>query len=367
MALVALLVSACEPPPPAGPRPDGGFVELDENTDPRFVHYDRPGPIGWLRVAGTSVYLDGRVVERDLRLPNNAHVRTGPASGVRAELLPGTGPSCRIAAQDFRQGNLYGVSGSCLHEIASQQGAARAERTRTAYHASVRGERTVLTVIAGEMRAWSHRDPSRSVVVGPLQEVVLHPGAVVGPRPVSEDQVNERMDWRAAFDWGGKRSASAACERYARTAVEQNDENLKRSCGYRGVRWQSDYEVHYRWCLAVNDPRLAERESAIRAQALERCGQAGDRSEPAEDLLRYILKGIFVGTHRTRQPPEPDRGSTTGADSDTPPGGGTPPAGGDSAGTTPAAGGTTVDLRRLRELRRVEPVPEPTPGTSDLR
>ena len=52
------------------------------------------------------------------------------------------------------------------------------------------------------------------------------------------------------------------CARYARVALEQQDDNLARSCGYRGSRWHRNYGLHYRWCLTTpartrNKERLA--------------------------------------------------------------------------------------------------------------
>jgi hypothetical protein len=362
LASLAAMLGACQPPVPQGPAPDGGFVELDENTDPRFVHYDRAGPIGWLRVAGARVYLDGRIVDRDQRLPGNAQVRTGPASGVRAELLHGTAGRCRIAVLELREGQLYGESGTCEHELGTQQAVARSEGTHVTYHASARGDRTVLTVIAGQMRAWSSRAPAQGILVGPMQEALLRPGAVLGPRPVTHEQVRERTAWRAAFDWQGSERAAAACRRYAGTAVEQNDENLRRGCGYSGERWHSDHAYHYQWCLEGGNLRLAERETAARAQALEACGRAEGGSEAAEAILRTLFEVFSSRIHRTRDSGSSSDGTPTpGADGGTPSGAdGAAPAGGDAGSAAPAGDAPAIDLRRLRDLRRIEPV-EPAP------
>jgi hypothetical protein len=303
-----------------GPGADGGFVELDENTDPRFIHYDRTGSIGRLRVAGTNVYLNGALVDRDQRLPNDAWVRTGPASGVRAELAPGTGSRCQIAVQQFHQGRLYGESATCLHEVGTDQGTARTERTLTTYHANAQNDRTTLTVIEGEMRAWPTGAPSRGVVVGPMQEVQLRPGAVLGPRPVTERQVSERTAWRAGFDWDGRGQAASACNRYAAMAVEQNDENRKRSCGYTGARWQSEPEYHFRWCIEDNNQRLADRETEARARALEECGRA-DQGSRAIDVLLPMLFQVFSHSQRPRHPSTTDTGPAPSGESAPPPAG----------------------------------------------
>jgi hypothetical protein len=59
------------------------------------------------------------------------------------------------------------------------------------------------------------------------------------------------------------------CEQYAGTAIEQNEENLKRHCGFTGPRWSSDYNAHYQWCCEV--PRIsADLETKIREDALKK-------------------------------------------------------------------------------------------------
>lgn len=42
---------------------------------------------------------------------------------------------------------------------------------------------------------------------------------------------------------------AGACSAYARQAVNQNNENLQRGCGFGGGRWQSNYDAHYGWCM----------------------------------------------------------------------------------------------------------------------
>jgi|LGOV01.1.fsa_nt_gb hypothetical protein len=61
------------------------------------------------------------------------------------------------------------------------------------------------------------------------------------------------------------------CDKYAKTAVEQNAQNLERRCGFTSPRWSSDYNAHYQWCLEV--PRIsADLETKIREDALkEQC------------------------------------------------------------------------------------------------
>lgn len=69
---------------------------------------------------------------------------------------------------------------------------------------------------------------------------------------------------------GGTPPRNAFCDRYARTAVTQNQENLRRNCGYRPPVWQSDYGNHYRWCLGVSQATANAGEQQ-RVDGLRRC------------------------------------------------------------------------------------------------
>ncbi|MHA1538816.1 MAG: hypothetical protein ACTSUD_14790 [Alphaproteobacteria bacterium] len=65
-------------------------------------------------------------------------------------------------------------------------------------------------------------------------------------------------------------ASRAFCNRYARSAVSQNQQNNRWRCNYRGGRWQSNYRNHYNWC--VRAPRnTAGYEQRQRAIALNRC------------------------------------------------------------------------------------------------
>lgn len=63
-----------------------------------------------------------------------------------------------------------------------------------------------------------------------------------------------------------------ACSAYARGAVAQNEENLRRGCGYGGPRWQSNYDNHYGWCIREGwmfDGTAAENNA--RSEGLAKC------------------------------------------------------------------------------------------------
>ncbi len=83
------------------------------------------------------------------------------------------------------------------------------------------------------------------------------------------------------------------CARYARVALEQQDENLAKACGYRGSRWHSDYGLHYRWCLKKSRQEH-DNERRARQRALERCESHRKTRNPA--CQRYA--GIAVAQFR---------------------------------------------------------------------
>ncbi len=74
------------------------------------------------------------------------------------------------------------------------------------------------------------------------------------------------------------------CQQYASTAVSQNQENLRRKCGYTGARWTSDYQGHFRWCMAA-PLDTASSETMARTDALNKCKpQAQVRSCPGPGM-----------------------------------------------------------------------------------
>ena len=62
----------------------------------------------------------------------------------------------------------------------------------------------------------------------------------------------------------------AFCEQYTRTAIGQNEDNLRRRCGFTGDRWHASTDIHFNWCMAV-DRAAANGETRFRADALAKC------------------------------------------------------------------------------------------------
>ena len=61
-----------------------------------------------------------------------------------------------------------------------------------------------------------------------------------------------------------------ACDKYAKDAVLQNQENLKIGCGLSSSRWSSDYKAHFNWCMSGN-LNNTKGENTARQQALAQC------------------------------------------------------------------------------------------------
>lgn len=63
------------------------------------------------------------------------------------------------------------------------------------------------------------------------------------------------------------------CQDYARTAVAQNEENLRKQCGFTGPRWQSNFNAHLNWCRNIpnKDFAIVGLERQARAEMLKRC------------------------------------------------------------------------------------------------
>ena len=62
------------------------------------------------------------------------------------------------------------------------------------------------------------------------------------------------------------------CSSYAKGAVAQNEEALRRGCGFGGARWQSNYDAHYGWCMV--DGWMfngTQHENQARTEALSKC------------------------------------------------------------------------------------------------
>ncbi len=210
VAAFSVLLSACTAAPMQLSEfaPQGGYVLHDENTTPRFWHRGRPTEvIATLYTDGSSIFLDGRQVTNDTPISNGAHVRTGPDSGALVAFEPANRGRCQIEVRDIFVGRLLGGTGACLYTLDTPQGSGRAETRSTEYHVDVHQGRTELTILRGQMQVLLRSAPGRPVIVNAFQEVLLSADGIIGPRPVSLDEIERRTQWQHKFRFRQKTPA----------------------------------------------------------------------------------------------------------------------------------------------------------------
>jgi hypothetical protein len=68
----------------------------------------------------------------------------------------------------------------------------------------------------------------------------------------------------------GASAASANCDWYVKTALEQQQRNLKLKCGFSGAEWSVDKGAHSAWCASVG-PDVSKASAQKREAALTQC------------------------------------------------------------------------------------------------
>ena len=68
----------------------------------------------------------------------------------------------------------------------------------------------------------------------------------------------------------GVNAASANCDWYVKTALEQQQRNLKLKCGFSGAEWSVDKSAHSTWCASVG-PDVSRASAQKREAALGQC------------------------------------------------------------------------------------------------
>src|SRR4051812_24834716 len=69
--------------------------------------------------------------------------------------------------------------------------------------------------------------------------------------------------------------ALANCDWYVRTALEQQQRNLKLKCGFAGAEWSIDKGAHAAWCASVG-PDVSRSSAQKREAALTQCAAKGN-------------------------------------------------------------------------------------------
>lgn len=70
------------------------------------------------------------------------------------------------------------------------------------------------------------------------------------------------------------------CNEYADNAVEQQEANDERECGYSGPRWSSNRTRHFAWCMIF--PKQARAEQNARRKELRECRREARRENRRE-------------------------------------------------------------------------------------
>jgi hypothetical protein len=65
-------------------------------------------------------------------------------------------------------------------------------------------------------------------------------------------------------------AASANCDWYVKTALEQQQRNVKMKCGLSGAEWSVDKSAHASWCAGVG-PDVSRAMAQKREAALALC------------------------------------------------------------------------------------------------
>ncbi len=103
-----------------------------------------------------------------------------------------------------------------------------------------------------------------------------------------------------------KRTRREICADFASQAVDQQDENLARKCGYRGENWSDRYKTHFRACLVLT-PAQRRAQAANRARALRRCER--NRRRVDRDCQRFAENAAEIsraaGKNRCSLPQTP--------------------------------------------------------------
>lgn len=64
--------------------------------------------------------------------------------------------------------------------------------------------------------------------------------------------------------------AAANCDWYVKTALEQQQRNLKLKCGFSGQEWSVDKSAHVAWCASVS-PDTSRASAQKREAELGKC------------------------------------------------------------------------------------------------
>jgi hypothetical protein len=197
---LTLVTAGCAPVPDRVASRARELVELDENTDPRFLRGDAGPLIGRVVPAGRNVYVDGRPITRPTPLGNGGHVRTGPDSGALVEVSVTRAAACILEIRDFHRGGLYGEAPACTHRAWTPAGEVNTTVGGTHYQVWLEGARADVLVLKGELTLRPDRSPAASRTLGRNQQAVMTPHRVSTPVELTPSAARELLRWRRDFE-----------------------------------------------------------------------------------------------------------------------------------------------------------------------
>jgi hypothetical protein len=197
MLFMAVLLPSCANIPlPVG----HGHIELDENTDPRFVKPDREGRIGFLQAMGNNVFLNQRPVSGKRSIKNGDSIRTGPGSRASIKFSGILSDKCPrgIRIEAFMTGRLYGKTHTCRHHLFTSNARITTEVEPSEYLVHTFPDFTELTIVKGPAYLSPLGEADVKIRVSNGHELRLEGSHIIGPRRLSPDEINERLDWTRA-------------------------------------------------------------------------------------------------------------------------------------------------------------------------
>lgn len=190
----ALILTSCATVPiPVG----HGHIELDENTDPRFAKPDTEGAIGTVVARGSAVYVNGKTIGYSARLMNNDRVHTERNSQAHIRFTGLLFAECPqgIHVEEFRTGKLLGDTHACRHHLTINNGTMTTHDGSTEYHIHTYPNYSELTVISGSAYVIPRSAPGSRIRVDSSHELKLEGQRVIGPRRLSQREIDERISW----------------------------------------------------------------------------------------------------------------------------------------------------------------------------
>lgn len=101
---------------------------------------------------------------------------------------------------------------------------------------------------------------------------------------------------------------AAVCERYAATAIAQQNTNQQASCGFRGPEWNGDYRYHYDWCLNGKNSQNSEYWTKWRKDKLSTCVSSNTPAKSShqawQERLPPVVKNVMNRLNRGTDPIE---------------------------------------------------------------